>query len=539
MLKLSITTPRPAGDPHPMQQPTLTRRQFLSTTALATLALRSSPLRALAAPTTITVHTPSGALRGEQSAGVNVFRGVPFAEPPVGPLRFRPPIPVKPWNIESKPTESKPGERDATRFAASAMQTGEPGIDHSEDCLYLNLWAPAGKGPFPVYVWIHGGGFTGGHAFEPMYDGVILAQQGILCVTVAYRLGVFGFLDLEPLLGPDYAGSANNALRDLVSALQWIHENIEAFGGDPSRVTIGGESAGAKLTDILMGVPSAQPLFQQMISESGGAERVWTRAQSQAVSQGFAGVWRAQTASDPVTILSAPADALIQAQKQFIETWPQHFPLRCQIDGSLLPLRPVESIAAGSSRAKRLLIGANRDESAAFLGPHPQKDPGPADLGNLSAADFAAVFKKYREVYPHMTAEQLRIRAVTAEEYWIPSLRAADAHLKGGGTAFVYRLDFAETGGYLRGYAFHSLDVRLVWDRPSPDAANAQAEADLALQMHHAWLAFLRGETPAAPNVPAWPEYNATTRPTMVFDTENHLEQKPQEAELRLWDAVL
>ncbi len=515
---------------------TLTRRQFLSTTALATLALRT-PLRALAAPTPITVRTASGTLRGEQSAGVNAFRGVPFAEPPVGPLRFRPPVPVKPWNTESRSTESRSGERDATRFAASAMQTDEPGIDHSEDCLYLNLWAPAGKGPFPVYVWIHGGGFIGGHAFEPMYDGAMLAQQGILCISVAYRLGVFGFLDLEPLLGADYAGSANNALRDLIAALQWIHENIEAFGGDPARVTIGGESAGAKLTDILMGVPSAQPLFQQMISESGGAERVWTRTQSEAVAHGFADVWRAQSGNDP--LLTAPAGALIQAQSKFIETWPQHFPLRCQIDGALVPLRPVESIAAGSSRGKRLLIGTNRDESAAFLGPHPQKDPGPADLGNLSPADFAGAFRKYREVSPQMTDEQLRIRAVTAEEYWIPSLRAADAHLKGGGTAFVYRLDFAETGGYLRGYAFHSLDVRMVWDRPSKEAENSAAEADLALQMHHAWTAFLRGETPAALGVPAWPEYNATTRPTMVFDTENHVEQKPQEAELRLWDGIL
>jgi para-nitrobenzyl esterase len=115
----------------------------------------------------------------------------------------------------------------------------------------------------------------------------------------------------------------------------------------------------------------------------------------------------------------------------------------------------------------------------------------------------------------------------------------ADAHLKGGGTAFVYRLDFAETGGPYRGYAFHSLDVRLVWDRPSPQAENAQAEAGLAVEMHHAWIAFLRGETPVAAGVPTWPEYTSVTRPTLVFDVQNRVEQKPQEAELRLWDGVL
>lgn len=213
--------------------------------------------------------------------------------------------------------------------------------------------------------------------------------------------------------------------------------------------------------------------------------------------------------------------------------------MRCEVDGALLPLRPIESISAGSSRGKRLLIGTNRDESAAFIGPHPQKDPGPADLGNLPVDAFTAIYKRYPAVYPQMTGEQLRIRAVTAEEYWIPSLRVADAHHNAGGSAFVYRLDFAETGGYLRGYAFHSLDVRLVWDRPSPLAENAAAEADLALEMHHVWLAFLRGESPAAPGVPAWPEYNSLTRPTMIFDKQNHVEQKPQEAELRFWDGIL
>jgi len=151
-----------------------------------------------------------------------------------------------------------------------------------------------------------------------MYDGSEITQEGVLCISVAYRLGVFGFLDLAPLLGADYAGSANNALRDLMAALKWIQDNIAAFSGDPTRVTIGGESAGAKLTDILMGVPTAKPLFHQMISESGGGERVWTRAQSQSVAHGFADEWHSLTGNDPSTLLTAPADTLIKAQRQFI-----------------------------------------------------------------------------------------------------------------------------------------------------------------------------------------------------------------------------
>jgi para-nitrobenzyl esterase len=512
-----------------MGQSIFSRRKFISTAGLAAMALRSRSLRALADTTPAVVHAPCGTLVGEIVGGVQQFHGVPFAEPPVGPLRFRQPVKIKPWS----------GQRDATRFGASPMQSGEPSMQHSEDCLYLNIWTPAGTGPFPVYVWVHGGGFTGGHAFESMYDGTEITKEGVLCISVDYRLGIFGFLDFEPLLGAEYAGSANNALRDLIMALEWIQENIAAFGGDPSRVTIGGESAGAKLTDILMGVPSAHGLFHQMISESGGAERVWTRAQSKTVAHAFGDEWHTLSGKDASSILDAPAGDLIKAQRQFIVAWPQHFPLRCEVDGSLIPLRPVESIAAGSSRGKRLLIGTNRDESALFIGPHPQKDPVAGDLGNLQAADFFKVYARYHEVYPQMTDEQLRIRAVTAEEYWIPSVRVADAMVKGGGTAWMYRLDFSETGGFLRGLAFHSLDVRLVWNRPSALAENAVAEADLAHQMHQAWTTFLHGETPAAPLVPAWPEYNPATRPTMVFDTQNHVEMKPQDAELHLWDGLI
>jgi para-nitrobenzyl esterase len=289
----------------------------------------------------------------------------------------------------------------------------------------------------------------------------------------------------------------------------------------------------------LMGVPAAQPLFHQMISESGGAERLWPRAQSKIVAQGFGEEYRTLTGKDPATLLDAPGDTLIAAQKSFMTGWPQHFPLRCELDGALIQQRPVEAIAAGNSRGKRLLIGTNRDESALFIGTHPLKDPAAGDLGNLTTAAFATAFRKYHNVYPQMSDEQLRIRAVTAEEYWVPSVRVADAHVKGGGTAWMYRLDFSESSGYMRGFAFHSLDVRLVWDRPSTLTENAAAEAELAKQMHQAWIAFLHGETPGAQGVPAWPEYEPGNRETMIFDTQNHVEQKPQDAELHLWDNSL
>jgi para-nitrobenzyl esterase len=503
------------------------RRQFLSTAWVAPFALRAQAVHAKHDGNGALVQTRSGTLRGDSADGVDIFRGIPFAEPPLGELRFRPPVKVKPWT----------GVRDATRFSAASVQPGIPNVPQSEDCLYLNIWAPKHKKLLPVFVWIHGGGFTGGYAFEPVYDGTQFANEDIVCVTVPYRLGALGFLDVAPVLGAGYKGSANNALRDLILALEWTKDNIAAFGGDPSHVTIGGESAGAKLTDILMGVPSARPLFHQVISESGGAERVWPASYSAEVSIGFEKVWKKQSPDE--SIKTAAADQLIVCQQAFTKYWPQHFPLRAELDGDLIPRLPIESISAGSTRGKRLLIGTNRDESALFLGPHPQTDPTAADLGNIPLAQFNAVFAKYKTLYPELNPEQLIIRVVTAEEYWIPSVRVAEAHIRSGGKAFMYRLDFAETSGRYKGEAYHSLDVGLVWNKPHRDIENAAAEAALARQVHALWASFIRGEAPATTGSPAWPQYNPNSRPTMILDDNNHIEQNSQDAERHLWDGTL
>jgi para-nitrobenzyl esterase len=511
----------------------ITRRSFLANTSLAASSLCTRHLFAFSAVAPTVVRTPSGTLRGASSDGVRVFRGVPFAEPPVGPLRFLPTEKVAPWK----------GERDATKFAAAPMQHKQLEVPHSEDCLYLNIWAPEGSGPFPIFVWIHGGGFTDGHAFEPMYDGTDFAREGIIGTSVGYRLGVFGFLDYEPLLGQQYAGTANNALHDLMTALSWIQENISAFGGDPARVTIGGESAGAKLIGTLMGIPSAQLLFHQMISESGGAERIWDRAASADIAKGFGDLWQTQSGDTIANLKTAAGSALIQAQQQFIETWPQHFPLRAELDGTFIPRLPVETIASGSTRGKRLLIGTNREESAIFIGPHPAKDATSIQLGNMSVSKFDAVYQKYKDIYPQLSVEQRRIRAVTAEEYWIPSIRVAEAHLKGGGSAYVYELEFEESSGRLKGNAYHSLDVGMVWNHPHRQVADAASEAALGKQMHAAWSAFIRGETPAASGLPTWPLYNEENRSTMIFganaSAESRVEDAPQAAELGLWDETL
>jgi para-nitrobenzyl esterase len=163
----------------------ITRRSFLVNNSLAVCAFRTRNLFAFTVVTPTVVRATSGTLRGESRDGVRVFRGVPFAEPPVGALRFLPTEKVTAWK----------GEREASQFSAASMQSGLPEVPHSEDCLYLNIWAPEGSGPFPVFVWIHGGGFTDGHAFEPLFDGTEFAREDIISISVGYRLGVFGFLD--------------------------------------------------------------------------------------------------------------------------------------------------------------------------------------------------------------------------------------------------------------------------------------------------------------------------------------------------------
>ncbi len=425
------------------------------------------------------------------------------------------------------------------------MQPGETHL--SEDCLYLNLWTPATPGPHPVFVWIHGGGYTGGRTSAPIFDGSLFAHENIVLVSVSYRLGVFGFMDLEPLLGPAFADSANNALRDLIAALRWVQWNISAFGGDPSRVTVGGESAGAKATAALMAVPEARGLFHSAISESGGGERVLTHIEAATVARSFGDQWRrsnpAPAAGSFSDLLTSPPQPLIDNQQQLIAASTIHFPFRPETNsltpGSLLPQRPVDLVTDGSAKGKRLLLGTNRDESALFLGPHPDADPTQRDLGNLPLTRFNEVFARYTTLYPGMAAPQRRIRAVTAEEYWIPSIRLADAHTRAGGATWMYRLDFVPTSGRMANEAFHSEDLGFVWNKLSRTEQSDSAAQQLAIAMHAAWCAFIRGGDPSTPALPAWPRFNPTSRPTMIFNNTSRVEQQPFEAELRLWDGVL
>lgn len=504
----------------------LNRRIFVSGSVLGALSLSLLKGQSQPAAESTEVETPCGRLRGRAIGNVRMFFGIPFAKPPVGSLRFLAPEPVAPWR----------DTREATSFAPAAMQAGS-NLPQSEDCLYLNIWAPAGKGPYPVFVWIHGGGYTAGRSSDSQFDGTRFAEQGIITVTIAYRLGIFGFLDLEPLLGQRYAGSANNAVGDVITALTWIKENIASFGGDAGQVTVGGESAGAKLVGTLLGIPAAVPLFQQAISESGGAERVATASAAREVSLGFGSIWTHKFHRPVSDLTTASGAELIRAQTAFLSAWPKHFPLRPALDDRLIHKLPIEVIHEGSTKGKRILIGTNRDESSSFIGPHPESDISAKDLSSLSVERFRAIEAKYGTVYPGMSASLLRIRSLSAEEYWVPSVRLAETASNTGARVYMYRLDFPGKDRF-QGLAFHGLDLRFVWDR-FPQAIPSLKERAFAATVHGAWVSFLRQSVPAASELTGWPLYELPERKTMILNEDSHIESNPNAAELALWNGVL
>lgn len=275
-----------------------------------------------------------------------------------------------------------------------------------------------------------------------------------------------------------------------------------------------------------------------MISESGGAERVWSKQDARKIGEGWRAAWmQAAMPSSTEAALTADSSQIVKLQKQFEHDWPAHFPLRPELDDTLMQRWPLEVIRAGATRGKRLLLGTNLDESSAFIGPHPAKDPGAGDLGNLPVDTFAKIAAKYQTVYPEMPVELRRIRSTTAEEYWVPSIRVAEANIAGGGESFVYRLDFPEEKGRLAGFAFHSYELRFVWEhfehRPS------EAALALAKTIHEAWVSFIKGDVPAAPGLPQWPIFTPHGQKTMILNSRSRVEDRPHAAELGLWNGKL
>ncbi|HLY81536.1 MAG TPA: carboxylesterase/lipase family protein [Acidimicrobiales bacterium] len=494
------------------------------------------------------VETSSGKVVGTQIGPVIQWRGIPYAAPPIGPRRFLPPSPPEPWART----------RDATRFGPAAIQPYSPveamfrtsATDTSEDCLYLNVFAtPPDGARRPVMVWIHGGSFVSGSGSTGWYDGSTFAAAGdVVVVTINYRLGLLGFLHLAEVAGERYPWSGNCGILDQVAALEWVRDNIEAFGGDPGRVTVFGESAGAMSIGTLLAMPAAAGLSQAAILQSGSTSAHRSRTQADNVTRSvltFLGVGPGQLADVPVAKL-LEAQLAVSGGAQVSG----YLAFQPVVDGTSLPTAPSDAIAAGSAAGVRVLAGSNRDEMTLFLA----FDSKLADLDRpgLLARGAALVDEEtaerlvdgYMASRPGASPAELLSAMSTDMLFRVPAIRLAEAQAASGTPVWMYRFDWATPafGGVLK--ATHALEIPFMWNiisKPGVElfTGSGPGRQALADRMQAAWLAFARTGDPATPLLPDWPGYEPTRRATMIFDDTCRTEHDPAAAERLLWDGVI
>jgi para-nitrobenzyl esterase len=494
--------------------------------------------------TTPEVRTAGGAVRGTVREGVHAFLGVPYAAPPFGPRRFAAPQPVQPWD----------GVRDCSAYGPTVPKPPyappydallpEPDIA-GEDCLNLNVWTPdPGAAGLPVFVWIHGGAFVNGSGAVPVYDGTAFARDGVVCVTINYRLGVDGFLQF------DDDGPANRGLLDQVAALRWVAENIAAFGGDPARVTIGGESAGAMSCASLLAVPAAEGLFARAVLQSGAGSHALTRKTAVRIGGYLAEQLGVVPTREALAAVALPG--LIAAQ-QAVARDAQRAPDPARwgevavnamafepvLDGEVLPDLPIRRIAGGSARDVAVLTGANRDEQRLFLVPNGLIDLVGDDLLALAAAGYgldAAAVGTYRAARPGATPGEVLADLSTDWFFRIPSLRVAEAQAAQGAPAWVYEFSWAspQFGGRLG--ACHALEIGFTFDAlavgDNAALAGEGAPQELADAMHAAWVRF------ATDGDPGWPAYDLQRRPVQDFGAGVRLVEDPRGEQRALWEGI-
>ncbi len=503
---------------------------------------------------TVSIH--QGKLEGDDQGGLFVFKGVPFAAPPVGARRWLPPEKPEPWT----------GLRDARRFGAVAHQNAvmltalaAMAIDgeQSEDCLYLNVWTPAPDGKRrPVMVWIHGGAFTIGSGSQALYDGSVLARRGdVVVVTVNYRLGPLGFIRLADVTNGKIPASGNEGILDQIAALKWVRDNIAEFGGDPGNVTIFGESAGGMSVGTILAMPSARGLFHKAIPQSGAshtgapvaranrtAERVLSKL---GVHPGDAGAIRALT---PAQLLTGTL--LGDGKTPDPELGMAYQPVA---DGTLVPRAAIEMVADGSASGVAVMAGSVLEEWKLFslMDPSlPKLDR--AGLGarisrRLTADGADALIDDYEKARAargeSVTPAELFTAIETDRVFRIPAVRLAQVQGRHDPRVFSYLFTWPSPA--MRGAlgSCHALELGFVFGTNhlpgmSAFAGTGPAPEKLAVQMQDAWLAFARSGDPGCASAGTWAGYTEACRSTMVFGANTKLEDAPRDEERRAWDAI-
>ncbi|WP_216590013.1 carboxylesterase/lipase family protein [Streptomyces brasiliscabiei] len=490
----------------------------------------------------ITVTARDGSLIGAVDGKIAVFKGIPYAAPPVGPNRFLPPQPVEPWD----------GVRDALAYGPTAPKAPYgshldellPEVDiPGEDCLNLNVWTPEPAGRLPVMVWVHGGGFTNGSGAVPLYDGSRFARDGVVLVTVNYRLGVDGFLHLGD------GDTANLGLLDQLAALRWVRENIAAFGGDPDNVTVFGESAGAMSVGALLAMPRAAGLFRRAVLQSGAAHHSLSAATAHKLGHHLAGLLGISPTRE--AFAAVPLDRLVRSAQELSsavaadpdpalwgEAAANHLPFEPVVDGDLLPLPPIEAIAAGAGSDVDVLIGTNSDEFGLFLVP-----PGLLDvMGDPhlrgAAAGYGLDPDEAIAVYlldnPDASPGEMLSALTTDWFFRLPAIRLAEARAGQQGATYLYEFGWRPPTFDGRIGACHAAELGFVFDNLDDPALlpllGIDPPQELADTMHRAWVSF------ATEGKPGWAEYDPKDRTTMHFDTAPEIRTDPRARQRSLWD---
>ena len=475
-------------------------------------------------------ETTRGPIQGRIKDDVLLFSGVPYAKPPVGTLRFKPPQPMDSWSEVRLSTRFSPA---APQLPGGGMTDNAP-VRWSEDCLYLNICTPAADNKKrPVFFWIHGGAYRTGQGAVPWYNGAKFATQGdIVVVSINYRLGALGFTDLSRF-GDEYETSGANGTLDQIAALRWVRENIANFGGDPEQITVAGESAGAFSVTSVMSSPLAQGMMKRAIPQSGAGQHVVSKAAAQKVTDRFLELLNAATIDE---LASKTAEEILDVQSKIeleankIEGLGTVAPFYPSIGNSVLPVSPLDAIKDGAAAEVEVLLGTNKDESTLFQIGEFDEARLKKSLARIDANE--SVLAAYKAAYPDATPTDLAIQLQTDHSFRIPALRVAEARAKYTDRTWMYLFAWESRQPGLK--ATHALEIPFVFnnlDKPGVAAFIGKGESPQALAdtMHQAWTQFVKTGDPG------WPVYDLETRTTMRFDTESELVNDPDDGKRQAW----
>ncbi|MFT3661073.1 MAG: carboxylesterase/lipase family protein [Gordonia sp. (in: high G+C Gram-positive bacteria)] len=512
------------------------------------------------------VDTVFGPVAGAQSSGVDVWKGVPFAAPPVGELRWRRARDPEPW------TEV----RDATAFGGVCPQPVMPIIDlgagttADEDCLYLNIWSPAGAAEsgarHPVLVWVHGGAYICGSGSQPMYDGTALVRASIdedtpaLVVTLNYRMGAFGFTEFGDLPGADGAFDTNCGLSDVVQALRWVRDDIERFGGDPDRVTVFGESAGGGVVTSLLAMPEAKGLFARAIAQSSPVTSVYDRERGARHTDLFLDEVHAPAGATPEQLRRLPVAALVSASTRVFNRVPVEFPgtiaYAPMIDGDLLPRDPIAAIRDGQAHDVPLMIGTNRDETSLFKW---MKAP----LMPVTEQQVAAMFELIAQEQPELAipgddevaiayGADSRIPGRGGQKFMgisrdlafrMPAVWTAEAHSRRA-PVYLYRYDWATPLFRMLGIgATHATELPYVFGNPASTRLDISYRLGgrktglrVRRRMQERWLGFAANGDPASVDSDAeWKPYTSADQHSLLIGATDTAVSELDRNLLRAW----